>query len=116
MSVLNLEKIESARAWHHREDDEAFIKEHLNFEGKADYLEWVRSWKATYKELSSEIRRVKTELSKPHTFPESAYQMGEKLRLKAQARILLAIRHAGKKASWAQKLKAAEGESVIAKS
>lgn len=81
--------------WKIEYNPENYINEHLTFTDKFSYLEWVKSWKEQYKELTVRTRFLKKE--KPVNWQsERSYNRGK-------ARAMLAIRLAGKSKSWEMK-------------
>lgn len=48
----------------------------LTFTDKASYFQWVAEWKAEYTKIATELRRLRTELSKPHVVTETKTQWG----------------------------------------
>ena len=86
--------------------DEADLTPLLRFTGKEEYLAWVAGWKEAYALLSAQIREVRTWEKEYQRNPKQAgdNNLPSRLRLKARARGMLALRHLGKKESWKQKL------------
>jgi len=87
---------------------------------KDAYLQWVREWKEEYKKVSTRLRELRIELSKPHvlsiidygrwkyTTSSATPLLSEAYPLRIYARQLLELRKSGKELSWAEKQKRKE--------
>lgn len=74
---------------------------HLSYDGRESYLEWVIAWKAGYRALTIEIRRLKAgDTTVNNILPREC--VFNRNYAKAFARAMLALRAVGKRDSWAR--------------
>jgi len=112
MENIDTAKLQKSIPWQPNtflEEGDAAIQEQLTFTNKEEYLAWRAEWKATYKELSAEIRTLR----KQWRAEGSDHDISTHRALfskRALARAMLTLRHASKKK--AQELYLAEKEAA----
>lgn len=77
----------------------------LTFDSKDSYFEWVANWKEEYQALSELIREKKSaskELARAGN-PDAGFEQSRAVQLGRDARLMLAVRKAGKEYSWSLK-------------
>lgn len=76
----------------------------LTYDDRASYLAWVAEWKATYAQLSEQIRTAETERREMQRAgdPKASAKQYECHTLSVSARMLLALRRVAKADSWAR--------------
>lgn len=82
------------------DEHEEALAEYLRLEDRRTYLAWVREWKAAYRGLTRAIREEKRVLGRPHAeLDDVGMLMYRRAQSRNQARVMLALRHLGKRMS-----------------
>lgn len=117
--VFDLRTIAAAVWYREQRQPEALgpddLAELLAYTDRASYLAWVSAWKATYAELAGWIRSSKAECraAQRNGEPKGSRLQAELHHAGRDARLLIVLRRAAKRDSWAKREAAQAAASAI---